>query len=70
MTSAAKALWQRYYGQWPKSQRYAPSGVTARPKELMGFVVVTVEGPGGVLSSGGYRCGPLPASGGHKRRTY
>lgn len=70
MTSAAKALWQRYFGQWPKSQRYAPSGITARPTGLLGFLVVTSEGSGGVVCTGGYKCGPLPASAGHKRPSY
>lgn len=68
MTSAAKALWQRYYGQWPKSQQYVPEGVTARPKQLMSFLVVSADKPGYVISSGGYKCGPLPATGGRKDR--
>jgi len=66
MSPQAKALWQRYFGQFPKSMRYRPDGITARPMELMSYLVVTVEGPGGVISSGGYKCGPLPASGGRK----
>lgn len=68
MSPQAKALYMRYYGPFPKSKRLQPDGVTARPKQLMSYLVVDSCGLGLTISSGGYKCGPLPMTGGRKYR--
>lgn len=68
MSPQAKALYMRYYGPFPKSRQLQPDGITARPKQLMGFLVCHTLGPGLTHTSGGYKCGPLPSTGGIKKR--
>jgi hypothetical protein len=68
MSPQAKVLWMRYFGPWPKSKMQREETVTARPKQLMSYLVVDSCGPGLSICSGGYKCGPLPMTGGRKHR--
>lgn len=68
MSRAAKSLYRQYYGKWPKSRRYGPCPITAQPKAMLSFVVCTGLGVSGApVTTTGWKCGPLPASSGHKR---